>query len=121
MIVRYLAEQMIRLSGREPGREIAIEYTGLRPGEKLYGELFYSAEDFGDTPHPKIHVARRLGAMDPAKLHAALEALRVALRHGDEPGLLARLTQVIPDWKPGVLPGGRSPSIAAAGVFGVRA
>jgi FlaA1/EpsC-like NDP-sugar epimerase len=39
--IRYLAEQMIRLAGREPGRDVAIEYTGLRPGEKLFEELFY--------------------------------------------------------------------------------
>jgi FlaA1/EpsC-like NDP-sugar epimerase len=119
--IRYLAEQMIRLSGREPGREVAIEYTGLRPGEKLYEELFYASEDFGDTPHPKIYVARRLGAMDSAQLRAALDAVRVALRHGDEPGLLALLARVIPEWALAALPGERSPAVAAAGSLGARA
>jgi FlaA1/EpsC-like NDP-sugar epimerase len=49
-----LAEQMIRLTGLEPGRDIEIVYTGLRPGEKLYEELFHEAESLVGTSHPKI-------------------------------------------------------------------
>ena len=63
--IRYLAEQMIRLAGREPGRDIRIEYTGLRPGEKLYEELFYAAEAYAPTPHAKIRVARPGVAGEP--------------------------------------------------------
>src|SRR5207253_621790 len=55
--ISYLAEQLIRLSGRRPGEEIEIVYTGLRPGEKLFEELFHDSEKFGRTSHPKILLA----------------------------------------------------------------
>jgi len=56
--IAYLAEQMIRLSGKIPGDDIEIKYTGLRPGEKLYEELFYKQEDLLKTEHKKILLAR---------------------------------------------------------------
>jgi len=52
-----LAEQMIRLSGYEPGVDIAIQFTGLRPGEKMYEELFHDAEPLQPTSHEKIMLA----------------------------------------------------------------
>lgn len=52
--IRVLAEQMIRLAGKQPGRDISIIYTGLRPGEKLHETLFYPDEDYRPTAHPKI-------------------------------------------------------------------
>lgn len=55
--IRDLAEQMIRLAGKQPGRDVAIVYTGLRPGEKLFEELFHPLEDYRSTPHPKIFQA----------------------------------------------------------------
>ena len=53
-----LAEQMIRLSGFVPGKEIKIVYTGLRPGEKLYEELLSDMELTKPTHHPKIKIAQ---------------------------------------------------------------
>jgi FlaA1/EpsC-like NDP-sugar epimerase len=55
--VLYLAEQMIRLSGKTPGEDIKIEFTGLRPGEKLHEELFHSDENLTDTSHEKVMLA----------------------------------------------------------------
>ncbi len=52
-----LARQMIRLAGLEPGKDIEIRYTGLRPGEKLYEELFHEGELCEKTPHPKVMLA----------------------------------------------------------------
>ena len=56
--IRYLAQQMIRLSGKVPGRDVDIVYTGLRPGEKLYEELFHDQENLVSTDHDKIFLAR---------------------------------------------------------------
>lgn len=55
--INYLAEQMIRLSGKVPGQDIEIVYTGLRPGEKLYEELFHDQENLAETAHEKIFLA----------------------------------------------------------------
>src|SRR5207302_6408612 len=51
-----LAEQLIRLSGLRPGQDIRIEFTGMRPGEKLYEEINMGDEDMLPTPHKKIKV-----------------------------------------------------------------
>jgi FlaA1/EpsC-like NDP-sugar epimerase len=51
--IRYLAEQMVRLSGKD----IEIVYTGLRPGEKLYEELFHTDEPLTQTAHAKLYQA----------------------------------------------------------------
>lgn len=56
--ISYLAEQMIRLAGKEPGKDIMIKYTGLRPGEKLYEELFHESEQLVSTEHEKLFKAK---------------------------------------------------------------
>jgi len=56
--ITYLAEQMIRLAGKKPGRDIEIKYTGLRPGEKLFEELFHASESLVQTTHEKLFKAR---------------------------------------------------------------
>lgn len=52
--INYLAEQMIKLANKLPEHDIEIIYTGLRPGEKLYEECFYTNEILQETSHPKI-------------------------------------------------------------------
>jgi len=77
-----LARDMIRLSGFEPDRDIAIEVTGIRPGEKLHEKLFNDGEEVQTTAHPKILRAVRV-PIPFARLQKALGALQVALREGD--------------------------------------
>jgi FlaA1/EpsC-like NDP-sugar epimerase len=96
--ISYLAEQMIRLSGREPGQDIPIEYIGLRPGEKLYEELFYDSEDLIATDHPKIRVAR---GSDPLVELATADRLAVLARACDVENsdtILAALAELVPGW-----------------------
>jgi len=57
VLIRELAEQMIRLEGFEPGEDVEICYTGLRPGEKLYEELLHEDEGLLKTDHPKLFLA----------------------------------------------------------------
>ena len=61
--IAELARLMIRLSGADEDR-IRIEYTGLRPGEKLYEELLADDESTLPTPHPKLRVAQARAALD---------------------------------------------------------
>ena len=108
--IRYLAEQMIRLAGLEPGQDVRIVYTGLRAGEKLYEELFYDSEAYAPTPHAKLRVARPGAADDlgvaspmglrPHPLQSALAALPSALARGDEAELMALLASVVQEWQP---------------------
>ncbi|MBP6735651.1 MAG: polysaccharide biosynthesis protein, partial [Chromatiaceae bacterium] len=94
--IRYLAEQMIRLSGHRPGQDIAIEYIGLRPGEKLFEELFYPSEGLGATGHPKIRVAHAPPEAAPGALQQALDDLGVAVTAGDEATLRSILMRLAP-------------------------
>ena len=54
-----LARNMIELSGKEPERDIRIEFIGARPGEKLHEELWSDGETVSDTGHAKIHLVTR--------------------------------------------------------------
>ncbi|MBK1705584.1 polysaccharide biosynthesis protein [Halochromatium glycolicum] len=96
--IRYLAEQMIRLAGREPHTEIPIEYVGLRPGEKLYEELFYDREDLMQTEHPKIKAARR-ERIDADSLDHDLRRLRTACDGAPPDELLQLLRELVPEWR----------------------
>jgi FlaA1/EpsC-like NDP-sugar epimerase len=58
--IAHLARRMIRLSGYKPDVDIKIEYTGLRPGEKLYEEVLSSAEGTTETTHHKIRQAQAI-------------------------------------------------------------
>ncbi|MBL7952472.1 MAG: polysaccharide biosynthesis protein [Flavobacteriales bacterium] len=72
MRIADLAEKMIRLSGFEPGADIKIIYTGLRPGEKLYEELLATAENTLPTHHPRILIGK-VREDDPMMVGQAVE------------------------------------------------
>ena len=74
-----LATRMIELSGKEPGRDIAIEVVGIRPGEKLHEELFNVDEEVRPTRYGKIMRATR-PPIDPAELRTGLDELGAARR-----------------------------------------
>ena len=89
-----LARNMIRLSGFEPDVDIPIEYTGLRPGEKLYEELLLSGEGMQKTKNDLIYIGHEI-AFDPAAFEEDLMLLR-AIPETDEPALRAKLRELVP-------------------------
>ena len=81
-----LAETMIRLSGLEPGRDIAIEVIGARPGEKLHEDLFNPYERMQPTPAQKIFRADH-EPLDPAWVEETFEKINLLVLEGDAPVL----------------------------------
>jgi FlaA1/EpsC-like NDP-sugar epimerase len=94
--ITYLAEQLIRLSGKEPGRDIQIIYTGLRPGEKLFEELFHELEPYEQTEHEKIFLAHPRQA-DWEDLSADLRAAEGAVIRYDTKKLKQILLRLVPE------------------------
>ena len=94
-----LARQMIRLTGLEPDRDIEIAFTGLRPGEKLYEELFHEAESLRRTTHPKIMLSGSR-EVDWDQMQQQLEVLRQACRSRDVGRLHKELQQMVPEFSP---------------------
>ena len=92
-----LARDMIRLSGLEEGTDISIEYTGIRPGEKLYEEMFFTHEIAEPTEHPKVLRARN--GQPEAGLEPDIDALiTMALDDTGEDVLRDRLKALVPDF-----------------------
>lgn len=96
VLIAYLAQQMIRLSGKIPGKDIKIVYTGLRPGEKLYEELFHGQEKLAPTAHPKILLAQ-CRDYDWQSLSEHLAQLGLACDKYDEPRLRALIKRIVPE------------------------
>ena len=78
-----LAKRMIQLAGFKP-TDIAIVQTGLRPGEKMYEELFKDAEEFAETYHPRILRAKKCSNMDSEFNSLMAELEHAALSHNSE-------------------------------------
>lgn len=97
--IRMLAEQMIRLAGKVPERDVAIVYTGLRPGEKLHENLFHADERYRPTTHPKILQAEAR-AIAPEQVLAASERLRDAMARYDLDELGRLLRETVPEFAP---------------------
>jgi FlaA1/EpsC-like NDP-sugar epimerase len=97
--IRLLAEQMIRLAGKQPGRDIAIVYTGLRPGEKLHEALFHADERYRPTSHPKILQAEAR-PVDAEGLWLAVTGLRETTTAYDIETMSIQLREAVPEFVP---------------------
>ena len=73
-----LASDMIRLAGLEPGHDIEICFSGVRPGEKLYEEVFNGEEEQCLSIHPKVREAYQK-LLDPERLQVSLDLLKGAM------------------------------------------
>ena len=94
--IRYLAEQMIRLSGKIPDKDINIRYTGLRAGEKLHEELFHHEEEFAQTRHQKILLAlHRTNHWEQTQ--SLLQQMEQACTVYDEDTILEILQTLVPE------------------------
>jgi len=94
-----LARQMIELSGLKPDEDIKIEFTGLRPGEKLFEELNCKGENFVPTGHPTIF---RFDSCpeDVAHLRKLLERLRFSIHKLNAHEVRMLLVSMVPDYEP---------------------
>jgi FlaA1/EpsC-like NDP-sugar epimerase len=96
--ISFLAEQMIKLSGKEPGNDIEIAYTGLRPGEKLYEELFHDREQLEPTGHGKIQLARHR-TVEWDRLDVYMDTAEVACVEYNEDALIELIKELVPESK----------------------
>ena len=94
-----LAEKLIRFSGRVPGRDIRIVFTGLRPGEKLTEEQISALEATVPTSTEKIRISQTTESAGP-ELVQRLSRLFAFLDTGDRDGLLATLCELVPECVP---------------------
>ena len=92
-----LARQMIRLAGLRPDEDVEIRFTGLRPGEKLFEELFHGQEPPVPTGYPGLLMAAPRTA-DPAIVGRAMEEIASACRGGHVRLALDQLGRLIPEF-----------------------
>ena len=92
-----LAKKMIRLSGHVPGEDIKIEFTGLRPGEKLYEELLIDEKNLIETDNERIFVAQ-MGSMD---VEATSQKIADLIRHAydESKDIRAEIRELVPEYQ----------------------
>jgi len=93
--IRFLAEQMIKLSGASKSGDVRVEITGMRPGEKLHEELFYSGEERTPTAHDKIILARHQFLGRPVIAERVVE-LAAACEQPDDGRIRGLLNSIVP-------------------------
>ncbi|HEX4180452.1 MAG TPA: polysaccharide biosynthesis protein [Caulobacteraceae bacterium] len=98
--IEELARQVIRLHGLRPDKDIKIIHTGLRPGEKLFEEIFYPVEDVRATAADGV-LAARAEAPSWADLGGPVEALLAAAAVRDRKAVLERLKALVPEFRGG--------------------
>ncbi len=94
-----VAKNLIRLSGFDPEKDIKIKYIGLRPGEKLYEELFSDGEQLLPTHHPKISIAKVEDNNFDAIL-PKIEKILKSLYRIQEEKLIEEMQNIVPGYKP---------------------
>ncbi len=92
-----LAQDLVRLSGLDPD-DIEIVFTGLRPGEKLYEELYFDDEEMLPTPHPKLFVAYHR-PYHLAEVNQLIEAIKPIV-HDPVESVCQRLQELVPEYMP---------------------
>jgi FlaA1/EpsC-like NDP-sugar epimerase len=92
-----LAEDLIRLSGLEPGKDLEIVFTGIRPGEKISEDLWGDGMNYKKTTHPEIFRAEAEEAILPDDLDRLVEELHHLARNGETAAILHLLDETIPD------------------------
>jgi FlaA1/EpsC-like NDP-sugar epimerase len=95
-----LARNMIRLSGLEPGKDIEILYTGLRPGEKLNEQLMIESENVRPTYHEKIKVFHGEPA-DGEFMEEWIRQLKPLISERNDLGIVAHMAELVPEYQPG--------------------
>jgi FlaA1/EpsC-like NDP-sugar epimerase len=91
-----LAEDLIRLSGLQPGKDIEIVFTGIRPGEKLSEELWDEGHTFARTQHPDVYRLDGQDNLSGETLHQSVEELIHLAQEGDTTSVVALLDELIP-------------------------
>ncbi len=91
-----LAEDLIRLSGLEPGKDIPIVFTGIRPGEKLSETLWDEGLEYQSTGHPDIVQVDNGGFLEGDMLGTAVEELVRLARESDAQAIVGLLSERVP-------------------------
>ena len=92
-----LAKRMIRLAGFEPDKDIKIEYTGLRPGEKLYEEVLANDENTLPSFHPRIRVAK-VREYQYEEVDGELKRMTQLAREVDIPAVIDLMKALVPEY-----------------------
>ena len=95
-----LAENLIRLSGYKVGEDIRIEFTGLRPGEKLYEEMLMDEEGLKETENRMIHIGKPID-MDEMRFFSQLEKLNIAAKE-ESPSIRDLVKEIVETYHPDV-------------------
>jgi FlaA1/EpsC-like NDP-sugar epimerase len=97
--IRDLALQMIELSGLIPEKDIPLQFTGLRPGEKLYEELLIDPAQSQPTRHPRIYSSEE-PLPETEVLHKEIKLLSEAISKRDLNSALDSMKRLVPEYKP---------------------
>lgn len=110
--IAQLAQDLIELSGLQVGRDIEIAFSGLRPGEKLFEEMFKPDEAYMRTTHEKIFIAPNAAQMVPPTLGSAVAELTTAALRNNTAALFPQLSALLPEyhqWQPSSAPTNGTP------------